>query len=273
MAFRFTSRQGETFFLHAREESRSDGRTELIHYFAPDENPDEAVDALPAGYSVVEEGGDVRLVRSATAERHQARLLTMADPRARREAKRAARRERFEARTRPAKTDWMALAIEIGLDPDAGAVREDHSRRAVEAILGEENIRAAVDVRLGFNPGWNVAEGVLRLIRSESATDLAYEAYTSAGDDRAIQAVSLIKEIAHPKALAWVEEFLRDERVAHLGAELLGELVRRREYWAGDSRIERLLALAETHRSETVRAVAASLRHDLVERGDGPRPG
>jgi hypothetical protein len=83
--------------------------------------------------------------------------------------------------------------------------------------------------------------------------------------------VTLIREIAHPKALDWLEEFLRDERVAHLGADLLGELVRRRALGAGDSRVERLLALAEAHRSETVRAGAASLRRDLAERGENPR--
>ena len=260
MAFRFTSRQGETFFLHAREESRSDGRTELVHYFAPEENADEAVDALPAGYSVVEEGGDVRLVRSATAERHQARLQTMADPRARREAKRAARRERFEARTRRAKIDWMALALSVGLDPDGGQMSDRHTQRALEEVLGEENIKAAVDLRLGFGPGWMIAEGVLRYIRSERATDLAYEAYTTAGGDRSIQAVFLIKEIAHPKALDWVEELLRDERVTGLGANLLDQLVWRHEIELDDAQVRRLLSLAEAHPDEGVRDNAAFIR-------------
>ena len=269
MAFRFTSRQGETFFLHARQEARSDGRTELVHYFASEVNPAEAVNTLPAGYSVVEEADSVRLVRSATAERHQARLQTMADPRARREAKRAARRERFETRTRPAKIDWMALALGLGVDPDAGTVTDEHARGALDAILGEENIRAAVELRLGFHPGWNVAEGVLRLMRSELATDLAYEAYSSSTGDRAVQAVALVKEIGHPKALGWMEEFLRDEHVAGLGAELLGALVSRQA--VDDGRVERLLTRIEENPNAAVRDTAASIRQHLGRHEAGDR--
>ncbi|MDP8922452.1 MAG: hypothetical protein M3O34_06190 [Chloroflexota bacterium] len=272
MAFTFRSRQGETFYLHARQESRPGGRTELVHYFAPELNPEEAVDALPAGYSVVEQGGGVRLVRSATAERHQARLETMADPRARREAKRAARRDRYEARTRPGRVDWMSLALSVGLDPDGGTVSDDKVRRALDAILGEENIRSAVGLRLGFDPGWNIAEGILRYIRSERAADLAYEAYTTASGDRAVQAVVLIKEIAHPKALTWVVEFLRDERVALLGINLLDQLVRRHEVEPDDAQVRGILSLAEAHPNELVRENAASIRRHISEREATARP-
>jgi len=269
MAFTYTSQQGETFYLHARHEARADDRIEQVHYFAPELNPDEALDALPAGYAVVEQGSGVRLVRSATAERHRAHLETMADPRARREAKRAARRERFETRTRPAKIDWMALAIGLGLDPDGGSTNDDHTRRALEEILGEENVRSAVETRLGLGPGWHLAEGVLRMLRSEQATDLAHAAYGAARGERAVQAVVLIKEIAHPKALAWVETFLKDDPVALLGMDLLDQLLYRVAVDDEDAEVQRLLALAEAHPAEVVRENAAFIRQQIAEREMG----
>lgn len=266
MAFTYRSRQGEKYYLHAREESRADERVEVVHYFAPELNADEAVDALPAGYSVAEVSGDVRLVRSETAERHQARQETMADPRARREAKRAARRERFETRTRPAKVDWMALSISVGLDPDGGLVTDDDTRRALEEIVGNENVRGAVETSMGLGPGWYLAQRVLRLIRSELATDLAYEAYLSSSGDRATQAVLLVAEIAHPKALPWVEHFLNDPPVALLGMNLLDQLLYREAVDDADAEVQRLLAFAAGHADEAVREQAEFIRRQLADR-------
>jgi hypothetical protein len=263
MAFTYTTRQGERFYLHARQEARGGGRTEVVHYFAPELDEAATVDGLPAGYSVVEERGLPRLVRSATAERFQARQERMADPRARREAKRAARRERYENRTRPTRIDWMALALGLGLDPDAGRASHGHALRALEEILGEENVRAAVELRLGFNPGWNVAEAVLRAIRSELATDLAYEAYRSGAGDRAVQAVALIEAIGHPKSVAWAGELLADERVAEHGAGLLAELARRGE--VERDRLAALVAAAEAHASEAVRERGEAARRRLAD--------
>jgi hypothetical protein len=80
-----------------------------------------------------------------------------------------------------------------------------------------------------------------------------------------VQAAGLVVEIAHSKSLGWVEEFLADERVAEMGADLLYRLVLR-EATDADGRIERLVSLAEAHSSERVREHAASVRQYFAER-------
>jgi len=53
MPYQFTNKKGITYFLHSREVKLRGGKMQTIYYFARDVRPG-ALDAVPAGYQVVE---------------------------------------------------------------------------------------------------------------------------------------------------------------------------------------------------------------------------
>ncbi|MCJ7625783.1 MAG: hypothetical protein MUO76_20005 [Anaerolineaceae bacterium] len=53
MAYSHTNTKGVTYVLHAKTRTLKDGRQSSLYYFARDER-DEALDAVPEGYKVVE---------------------------------------------------------------------------------------------------------------------------------------------------------------------------------------------------------------------------
>jgi len=54
MAFSVPSKKsGKTYYLHLREQARKNGGITKLYYFAGEIRP-EAVDELPAGYSIIE---------------------------------------------------------------------------------------------------------------------------------------------------------------------------------------------------------------------------
>lgn len=53
MAFSFTNSKGQSYVLHSRKVTLKNGREQTIYFFAR-EARDGALDAVPAGYKVVE---------------------------------------------------------------------------------------------------------------------------------------------------------------------------------------------------------------------------
>jgi HEAT repeat protein len=111
--------------------------------------------------------------------------------------------------------DWENIARQVGgLEPD-GSERGAGTfggRRALELILGEQNIRDAVDWWVDQKPGAFTAEVVLRIIESTAAMERCYEIYRSEPDSlRASSAVFLLYEMADDRVLRWVPEFLDDK--------------------------------------------------------------
>lgn len=53
MAFSYTNKKGQTYYLHTRQVKLKNGRMQTIYFFAR-EVRDGALDAVPAGYTVVE---------------------------------------------------------------------------------------------------------------------------------------------------------------------------------------------------------------------------
>jgi hypothetical protein len=53
MAFAYTNKKGQKYILHTREVKLKNGRTQRIYFFARDERAG-ALDAVPAGYQVIE---------------------------------------------------------------------------------------------------------------------------------------------------------------------------------------------------------------------------
>lgn len=53
MAYSYTNSKGQTYYLHSKMVTLKNGRTQTIYFFAR-EVRDGAMDAVPAGYKVVE---------------------------------------------------------------------------------------------------------------------------------------------------------------------------------------------------------------------------
>lgn len=53
MAYSYTNKKGQVYILHTREVTLKNGRKQRIYFFAREER-DGALDAVPAGYVVVE---------------------------------------------------------------------------------------------------------------------------------------------------------------------------------------------------------------------------
>ncbi len=66
----------------------------------------------------------------------------------------------------------------------------------------------------------------LRILESEYATDYAYQVYKNSSNKEDCRlAVLVIKDIAHPKSINWIEEFLNDENVSDFGLGVLDQLL------------------------------------------------
>lgn len=54
MAYAHTNSKGVTYYLHGKDVTLRGGKQQRIYYFAKDERPADAVDAVPADRQVVE---------------------------------------------------------------------------------------------------------------------------------------------------------------------------------------------------------------------------
>ena len=54
MAYSYTNSKGDTYYLHGKKVTLKNGRMQQIYYFARDVRAGEALDAVPAGYRVIE---------------------------------------------------------------------------------------------------------------------------------------------------------------------------------------------------------------------------
>jgi hypothetical protein len=109
--------------------------------------------------------------------------------------------------------DWESIAKQVGdITPEGEqGSGTDSGRRALELLLGEEEIRSSVDYCISMKPGWFTAEMVLKIIRSGVAMERCYEVYkANAGTESSNIAVGLLSTIADVHALQWVREFLDD---------------------------------------------------------------
>jgi hypothetical protein len=114
--------------------------------------------------------------------------------------------------------DLTQLSVDLKTGTSFGTVV---AQRALEQIVGKDNIRAAVELFLDEKPGWTVAQSVLVYILSDYALDLAYTAYKTSTGSRAVRAVTLIKDLGHPRAEAWIPGFLADPNLGTLGIDVL----------------------------------------------------
>ncbi|MFI2743358.1 hypothetical protein ACG2LH_11510 [Zhouia sp. PK063] len=122
-------------------------------------------------------------------------------------------------------TDWSKIS-ELIKSNNSELTLDGKSRLAIESFLGKSWIENTVDYIIELKPGWDLAVNCLRILESEYATDYAYNIYKNSTDknDRRI-AVLIIKDIAHPKSIDCITEFLNDENVADFGLGILDQLL------------------------------------------------
>lgn len=106
--------------------------------------------------------------------------------------------------------EWQEVAKRVG-DIRGDAYSTPTGRRALEIVVGEANVRDAVDYWISQQPGCFTAESVLSVMRPRIAMDRCYEIYKSESDsENAVSAVFLLASFADDAALRWVHEFLED---------------------------------------------------------------
>ena len=54
MAYSFTNSKGTTYYLHTKKSTTSTGKERTLFYFSKELKEQDALDAVPAGYSVAE---------------------------------------------------------------------------------------------------------------------------------------------------------------------------------------------------------------------------
>ena len=64
MAYSFTNSKDRTYYLHKRDTTLKNGRTQTIYFFAK-EVKDGAIDAVPAGYQVAESKNGLPVLKKA----------------------------------------------------------------------------------------------------------------------------------------------------------------------------------------------------------------
>jgi hypothetical protein len=166
--------------------------------------------------------------------------------------------------------DWGSLAADLQLVSDGGEGWEERgsngaARVALEAIVGREALRDAVDYYITGQRGFELAPHVLWLLHPSSAIERCYEIYNEDADlDRRRSAVELLRVVADATALRWVPEFLADPDpgIQSWGFGVLEQLILSDSIEPEDG--QELLAAAEQHPNTDVREHATELRDWLA---------
>ena len=167
-----------------------------------------------------------------------------------------------------AKIDWQLLAQQVGsLKPSSSSVTgwteigsSELAKQAIEQLLGEENLRAAVDYYISQQPGSELVRSILWQLHPYSAMQYCYDLYKSsaANMDTRRTAIELLRVVADYRVLPWIHEFLEDDdpSIQGWGVGVLDQLLFSNLVHADDSRVEALLRQISEHPSDYVRQTA-----------------
>ena len=68
MAYSFTNSKGVTYYLHTKKSTTSSGKERTLFYFSKELKDQEALDAVPAGYDVVEMKTGLPVLKKSAGE-------------------------------------------------------------------------------------------------------------------------------------------------------------------------------------------------------------
>ncbi|HMS42022.1 MAG TPA: hypothetical protein PKE69_17450 [Pyrinomonadaceae bacterium] len=163
------------------------------------------------------------------------------------------------------KIDWIALSKQVGTDGGVlESVGTQDAQRAIEILIGEENLREAVDYYIDGKPGSELVRFVLRQFHPWSAMEYCYQIYKSdENPERRMFAVELLRAVADKRALMWIYEFLADNnpQIQVLGIGILDYLNLKNLIVIED--VEEILIKAAKHSNKSVRQLAKELRKQI----------
>ena len=164
-------------------------------------------------------------------------------------------------------TDWTQLGRQLGSlqDKDSESGGDSFAQQAFDEILGDEWIENTVNHILSFKRGQELAMNCLRYLHSTKAINYAYHVYKSSDGEIADQAVWLIKHLANPISLDWIEEFLNDQNVIHWGIGVLDQLLWTKQI-PYDDKAKSLLELADRNSNGQLKAQTDFVRKYSEER-------
>lgn len=171
--------------------------------------------------------------------------------------------------------DWNQLTSALRLStPERKAQGSEAARGALEMILGEEAVRAAVDYYVAVKPGYELARSVLWLLRPWSAMARCHELAAPSNEiETRRSAVELLGVVADRHALPWVSEFLDDgdPQVQGWGIGVLDQLLFSDLIEPAEA--EETLEKAERHENAAVREQAEFIRSFLRDRAENGKIG
>ncbi|VAW39505.1 hypothetical protein MNBD_CHLOROFLEXI01-900 [hydrothermal vent metagenome] len=65
MAYSFTNSKDRTYYLHRKDTTLKNGRTQTIYFFAKDIRENDSMDAVPEGYMVSESRNGLPVLKRA----------------------------------------------------------------------------------------------------------------------------------------------------------------------------------------------------------------
>jgi hypothetical protein len=170
-----------------------------------------------------------------------------------------------------AKIDWRLLAQQVGsIKQNSNSVigstqigSSELAKQAIEHLLGEENLRSAVDYYISQQPGSELVRNILWQLHPCSAMQYCYDLYKSPVESIDIRrsAVELLRVVADYRVLPWIYEFLEDDdsSIQAWGVGVLDQLLFSNLVHAEDVRVEELLRKIIEHPSAQVRQTAETL--------------
>ncbi len=164
------------------------------------------------------------------------------------------------------KIDWQIVAKESGWKGHSCG-RED-AKKAIELLLGAENIRAAVDDYISFKPHFELIRNILWYLQPPIAMDYCYDLFKNSKDlETRIYAVELLRVVADKRVVKWIPEFLNDANPAiqNWGIGVLDQLL-----WSSlveFDEVKVLLKKSTTHKNEAVRENVDFIIKYLRKRG------
>jgi hypothetical protein len=156
--------------------------------------------------------------------------------------------------------DWRGLDKEVG-----GCWGTESGIRVLELIVGEENIRGAVDHWITFEPGYGAAEQVLLLMRSTVAMEYCYEIYKSEPNtERGLRAIFLLSEMADWRFVRWARELMEDRNTRWNTVVALEQVLEGPLDDDGIALAKELLAQAKTDSDQRLRERAVEIHKRLA---------
>ncbi|AFY90678.1 hypothetical protein [Chroococcidiopsis thermalis] len=175
----------------------------------------------------------------------------------------------------PEIVDWKLLAQQVGaLVENSASVTgyseigsSDLALQAIEVLIGEENLRNAVDYYISGKPGSELTRHILWRLHPRTAMQYCYELYKSntVSIETKISAIELLRVVGDRHVLKWIPEFLsdRDPSIQSWGIGILDQLLFSRLIYSED--VKDLLLKATEHTNSYVREKAFGLLNCLEE--------